>query len=294
MKIMFRNCFLLLVLFVSLSLSAQNSLLDELEESNNNDKVDVTSVFKSYKLVNFETPKLVPKDHLNFIVAHRFGTIKNGLEDLFGLDYASTRLQFVYGLTEKINVSFSRSKYRRMYDVGIKYSIINQQKNGFPFTIAGHHMLGVNTLYNKESYPSLEFSNRLGTTHQIIIASKINDKLSVELIPTLLHDGVVQEEGQDNLQYAIGIGGRYLFTKRMGIIADYGLHLNRVDNSMYKNVLSVGFEIETGGHVFQLHFSNAQAIYENAFITEATGNWLKRDVFFGFNINRIFNLKSKK
>ncbi|GGF62616.1 hypothetical protein GCM10011397_02110 [Wenyingzhuangia marina] len=255
---------------------------------------EVSSTFKSYKLVNFETPKLVPKNHLNFIVAHRFGSVKNGIEDLFGLDIASTRLQFVYGLSDKINLSFSRSKFRRTYDFGAKYHIINQKKNGFPFTIAGHHLLGIDTSLDENLLPGIRFANRLRSTHQLIMASKINDKLSVEFVPTILHDGLVELEEQDNLQYALGFGGRYLFTKRMGIVVDYGLHLNRASTSPYKNVFSIGYEIETGGHVFQLHFSNAQGMYENAFITQAAGDWSKRDFFFGFNINRIFNLKSKK
>ncbi|MDO3693850.1 DUF5777 family beta-barrel protein [Wenyingzhuangia sp. chi5] len=281
-------------LLLSGSLFAQNSLLDQLNETDSDEKVVVTSTFKGYKLVNFETPKLVPKNHLNFIVAHRFGTIKNGIDDLFGLDYASTRLQFVYGLTDKINLSFSRSKFRKTYDFGAKYHIINQKKDGFPFTIAGHHLLGIDTSLDKDLLPGLEFSNRLRSTHQLIMASKINEKLSVEFVPTILHDGLVEVDEQDNLQYALGFGGRYLFTKRMGIVVDYGLHLNRASTSPYRNVFSIGYEIETGGHVFQLHFSNAQGMYENAFITQAGGNWSKRDVFFGFNISRIFNLKSKK
>lgn len=293
-KNMFRIYQFFFVLLISFSSNAQNGLLDLLEESNSNNTVEVTSVFKSYKLVNFETPKLVPKSHLNFNVSHRFGTIKNGIEDLFGLDYASTRLQFVYGLTDKINISFSRSKFRKTYDFGAKYHIINQQKNGFPFTMAGHHLLGIDTSLKKDILPGLTFSNRLKSTHQLIVASKINEKLSVELIPTILHDGLVEIDEQDNLQYAIGFGGRYLFTKRMGFLVDYGLHLNRASTSPYKNVFSVGYEIETGGHVFQLHFSNAQGMYENAFITQAGGDWSKRDVFLGFNISRIFNLKSKK
>ena len=286
--------FLVFLLLCNVSLFSQSNLLDMIDDDTDEASIEVSSTFKSYKLVNFETPKLVPKNHLNFIVAHRFGSVKNGIEDLFGLDIASTRLQFVYGLSDKINLSFSRSKFRRTYDFGAKYHIINQKKNGFPFTIAGHHLLGIDTSLDENLLPGIKFANRLRSTHQLIMASKINDKLSVEFVPTILHDGLVELEEQDNLQYALGFGGRYLFTKRMGIVVDYGLHLNRASTSPYKNVFSIGYEIETGGHVFQLHFSNAQGMYENAFITQAAGDWSKRDFFFGFNINRIFNLKSKK
>lgn len=281
------------MMFFTLQLKAQNSLLGQLESTNTEVKPLVKSTFKSYKLVNFETTKLVPKNHLNFIVAHRFGTIKNGIEDLFGLDIASTRLQFVYGLTDKINLSFSRSKFERTYDFGGKYLLVNQQVKGFPLSIAGHHTMAINTLLTSAIFPELEFKHRLRSMHQLLIASKINKKLSVEFIPTILHDGLVSLDSQDNWQYALGFGGRYLLTKRMGLIADYGWHLNRASDSPFKNVFSLGWEIETGGHVFQLHFSNAQGMFENAFINQAIGDWSKRDIYFGFNINRVFNLKKK-
>jgi len=282
------------ILFLCFVTTQGQSLLDELEQESRNEKTNITSTFKSFKLVSFETPKLVPKKHLNFIVAHRFGTIKNGIEDLYGLDFASTRLQFVYGLTPKINLSFARSKFERTYDFGTKYQITTQKQNGFPFTIAGHHLLAINTQLEdqRDVLPGLENKHKLRSSHQLLIASKINKKLSVEIVPTLLHDGLVKYNDQNNWQYALGLGGRYLVTKRMGLIVDYGLHLNRSTSTeeIYNNVFSLGLEIETGGHVFQLHFSNAQGMFENAFINQANGDWSERDIFFGFNINRIFKL----
>ncbi len=278
---------------ISTTGNAQN-LLDSLEEQNKKEPVKVTSTFKSYKLINFETPKLVPKKHLNFIVAHRFGLVSNGVEDLFGLDFANTRLRFVYGLFDKINISFSRSKLAKPIDVTLKYVLANQLKNGFPFTIAANHVLGIDASLKKEIFPKLKFSNRLRSTHQLLVAHKVNESLSLEFIPTIFHDGLVQQQTQDNLQYALGFGGRYLFTKRMGFVVDYGLHLNRAKESPFNNALAVGLEIETGGHVFQLHFSNAQGMFENAFLADATGDWTKGEVFFGFNINRVFDLGKKK
>lgn len=291
---MFKKILLLLMISLSTVSFSQNSLLNKLHEKNNHKKSEVSSIFKSYKLVNFETTKLVSKGDLNFIVAHRFGTIKNGIEDLFGLDQASTRLQFVYGLTDGINLSFSRSKFGQTYDFGTKYKIINQSKNGSRVSIAGHHLLAINTQLDDTFLPGLEFENRLHSAHQLLIASKINNRLSVELIPTISHDGLVKDSNQENWQYALGFGGRYLITKRMGIIADYGWHLNRSSTSLFNNPLSVGIEIETGGHVFQLHFSNAQGMFENAYLNQASGDWSEGDIFFGFNINRNFNLGSKK
>lgn len=280
---------LLVVFLVTISISAQDNLLKELENKNNVTNNSISSTFKSFKIVNLETPKLVAKKQLNFVVAHRFGTIKNGFEDLFGLDLANTRLSFTYGLTEKINVSFARSRFGNPYSFGVKYNLATQKKDGFPFTIAGLNQLGINDQLSKTTLPGLGFKNRLTSTHQLIIASKINNKLSLEFVPTFLHDGLVVEQKQDNAQYALGFGGRYLFTKRMGIVVDYAAHLNRANQSNFNNPLSIGLEIETGGHVFQLSFSNAQGMYENSFINRADGDWLKGDIFFGFSINRIFD-----
>ena len=279
--------------FLSLCCFAQADLLNQLLEDQGEVKKKVDYTFKSYKLINFETPKLVAKKHLNFTIFHRFGSVSSGIETLYGIDQASTRLQFVYGLTDHINISFSRSKFERSYDFGAKYHITKQKKHGFPFTMAGNHLLVINTEFSKEVFPGLDFTNRLRSTNQLIVASKINDKISIEFLPTVLHDGLVEFKDQSNWQFALGTGARFLLTKRMGIILDYGIHFNRsvLSREKYNNPLSIGFEVETGGHVFQIHLSNSQGMFENAFINQANGDWSQGDVFLGFNINRIFNFQ---
>ena len=107
-------------------------------------------------------------------------------------------------------------------------------------------------------------------------------------MPTVFHDNYVQVNDQDNTQYALGLGGRYKLTKRWSINVDYGWHLNRSDNSPFKNPLSIGFDLETGGHVFQMHFTNAQGMNTNTFLGQATGDWGDGDFFFGFNLSRVF------
>ncbi|WP_238528006.1 DUF5777 family beta-barrel protein [Aquimarina agarivorans] len=258
-------------------------------------KKTVQSAFKSYKLINFETTKLVPKHHLNLVIAHRFGTVKNGIDDLFGLDQASTRIQFIYGLTKAINISFSRSKFDKTYDLATKYKLVNQQNNGFPFNLAGYNLIAVNTALDKELsvLPKLEFENRLRYTNQLIISRKFNSKLSLEVIPTFFYDGLVRSPEQENAQYAVGLGGKYQITKRFGVVVDYGAHLNRAKNTGFRDPLSVGVEIETGGHVFQLHFTNAQGMFENAFLSNASGDWSDGNFFFGFNLHRDFLLNRK-
>jgi len=284
--------FLIISLFYLNTLFAQDDLLQSLQSKNTKHKV--SSTFKSIKLINFETTKLVPKKHLNFIIAHRFGSIQNGFEDLFGLDAASTRIQFIYGITDNLNVSFSRSRLNRTYDFATKYRIKTQETNGFPVTINGYHLLAINTALSEDDFSSFSFDNRLGYTSQLIVAHKFSSKASIQVSPTLLYEGLTFTEDEDNLQYAIGFGGRLLFTKRVALIADYGLHLNRASSSRFNNPLALGVEIETGGHVFQLTFSNAQGLFENAFINRAEGSWEDLNIFFGFNLNRTFDLKKRK
>lgn len=268
-------------------LYSQDDLLDEIN-TDSQEKQHATAAFKGLKVVNFESTKLVAKDELTFIVSHRFGSIKNGIDTFFGLDEAVTRLNFVYGISEGINIGVSRSSFLKIYDISTKYRLLRQEKNGFPVTIVGYNAILINTALEKDDLPLLEFKHRLGYTVQFLVSRKINTDFSVELAPTFFHDNYVVVDEQSNSQFALGLGGRYKLTNRWSVNADYGLHLNRASNSPFKNPLSIGFDLETGGHVFQMHFSNAQAMNTNGFLGQGTGDWSDGNIFFGFNLSRTF------
>ena len=278
---------LIIFLLTPLFVDAQDDLLDEID-TNATEGQYATAAFKGLKIVNFESTKLVAKDELTFIVSHRFGSVKNGIDTFFGLDEAVTRIHFVYGITDAINIGVSRSSFLKIYDVTAKYRLVRQEENGFPFTIVGFNALLINTALERENLPLLKFKHRLGYTAQILISRKINTDFSIELAPTFFHDNYVQMDEQSNSQFALGFGGRYKLGKRWSVNADYGLHLNRASNSPFKNPLSIGLDLETGGHVFQMHFSNAQAMNTNGFLGQGTGDWLDGDVYFGFNLSRRF------
>lgn len=278
---------LIIFLLTPLFVDAQDDLLDEID-TNATEGQYATAAFKGLKIVNFESTKLVAKDELTFIVSHRFGSVKNGIDTFFGLDEAVTRIHFVYGITDAINIGVSRSSFLKIYDITAKYRLVRQEENGFPFTIVGFNALLINTALEKENLPLLKFKHRLGYTAQILISRKINTDFSIELAPTFFHDNYVQMDEQSNSQFALGFGGRYKLGKRWSVNADYGLHLNRASNSPFKNPLSIGLDLETGGHVFQMHFSNAQAMNTNGFLGQGTGDWLDGDVYFGFNLSRRF------
>jgi opacity protein-like surface antigen len=270
----------------TLATYAQDDLLNEIDTVSV-DKT-VSAAFKSLKIVNLESTKLAAKGDFYFVVSHRFDYVKNGFDDFFGLDNANTRLQFVYGLTPWLNVQASRSGFNKTYEFAGKYSLMHQVIDGFPFEIVGFNSLAINTALEKELLPLLAFKDRLSYVTQLLVSRKFNEKLSLEVAPTFFHENYVVDDNQDNSQFALGFGGRYKLTSRWSLNIDYAAHLNRASNSPYTNPLSIGFDLETGGHVFQMHFTNSLAMHEAGFLGSTSGKWNKGEIAFGFNLVRVF------
>ena len=275
---------LLLVLLSPLLSMAQEDLLAGLDSVPKNQAVE--SAFKALKIVNIESTKLAAKGDFYFVVAHRFGSVKDGFEGAYGLDNAVTQLKFLYGVTKWLTLSAARSE--PAYDFSMKYRLQEQIKDGFPVAIVGFNSIGFNNTLKEANYPKMEFNDRMIFVSQVLISRKCTDKLSLEVAPTFFHENFVDNDLQDNSQYAVGVGGRYKMTKRLSLNIDYAAHLNRDSSSIYKDPLSIGVDLETGGHVFQMHFSSSQGIHEAGFLGQTTGDWGKGDVFFGFNLLRVF------
>jgi hypothetical protein len=288
---------LILIILFPILVYSQNNLLSEIDTIKTDTKVE--SAFKSLKIVNLESTKLAGKGDLYLVVAHRFDYVNNGFDDFFGIDNANTQIKFVYGFKDWLTVHIARSGFEKTIDAGIKYRLMSQENEGFPFTIVGFNSLAVNAEMKVENYPKLEFKNRLSYVSQLLISRKFTDKLSLEIAPTYFHENtlkdildknntVIKPNPQSNEQYAIGIGGRYKFAKRWSLNMDYAAHLNRANQSIYTNPFSVGFDLETGGHVFQMHFTNSRAMNESGFLGQTTGSWSKGEIAFGFNLVRVF------
>ena len=280
--------FKILIIFICFTYFgfAQDDLLTEIDVESES-STTVSSVFKGLKIINFESTKLVGKGGFYFVVSHRFGSVKNGFENLFGLDEAVTHLNFIYGLTEGINLSASRSSNQKIYELASKFRIIKQSER-FPFSVVGYTSVLANTALSTDNLPKLEFKHRLSYVAQLLISRKVNNKLSLQFTPTFFHDNYVVNDLQDNSQYGLIFGGRYKIGKRWSFNLEYGTHLNRAKNSLYNNPLSLGFDLETGGHVFQLHFTNSQFMNANGVLGNSTGDWSEGDFYFGFNISRSF------
>tara|TARA_B100000809_G_C15022248_1_gene488880 strand:+ start:83 stop:937 length:855 start_codon:yes stop_codon:yes gene_type:complete len=266
--------------------NAQDNLLNML--AGDDEPIYVSYLFKGTKVVNGQSVELPAKGVLQFNIQHRFGTLNSGLYNLYGLDFSQVRLSFDYGIKDWLAVSIGRSSSLKTIDANSKIRIKRQVKNGFPFTIVANSAVYLKQWqYDDAQKESFLLTNQLSYANQILIARKINRDLTLQLSPTMVHYNLVEIKDEPNDKYAIGFGGRQKLTNRISVNAEYFYQLNDKRNN---NVLSLGFDIQTGGHVFQLHLSNSPAMIDPEFITQTTGEWLKGDIYFGFNISRVFTL----
>jgi hypothetical protein len=162
-----------------------------------------------------------------------------------------------------------------------------------PVSVSALSSIAVTSVKWSDTGRNNYFSSRLYYVQQLLIARKISQSFSVQIAPTFVHRNLVATELDPNDFFAVGAGGRMKLTKRISLNAEYYYMINpgKDINQKFYNPLSVGFDIETGGHVFQLIFTNSLAMIEKGFIGETTGSWGKGDIHFGFNISRVFTLK---
>ena len=280
----------------SLVLNAQESMLDLL--SDDEPTVDyATAGFKTTRIINGHSFEMNSEGVLDFKISHRFGRLNGGAYELFGLYAASIRIGLDYGVTPWLNVGVGRSSVGKVYDGFVKMKFLRQQtgKRNIPISMLWVSDMAVSSLKNTNSEiePYLN-SHRLFYTHQLIVGRKFTDGISVQFMPSIVHRNFVMTRAESNDVLVLGVGGRMKLSKRLALNVEYYYTLPNQLDPRYTNSLSIGFDIETGGHVFQLHFTNSTGMVENAFMTETTGDWLKGDIHFGFNVSRVFTLYRPK
>ncbi len=291
----------LLIFFclISSQIFAQDDLIKMLDDETKDQKTFTTATFKATRLINGQTIETVGKNQLNFWISHRFGALNSGfIDNFFGLDEARIRLGLEYGITNQLTIGIGRSSQEKMYDFYGKYKLL-RQSNSMPVTLTLYASNAVSTVATgsilesgtvMKYYDNLE---RMTYTGQILLARKFSDKFSLQVMPTLIHFNKAETVDTPNEMVALGVGGRIKLTKRLSISGEYYANFNRPASSNYHNSLALGFDIETGGHVFQLHFTNARGMIERQFIAQTSKQWSDGGIFYGFNIARGFSLDKK-
>jgi Membrane bound beta barrel domain (DUF5777) len=285
---------------------AQDDLMKMLDaETAKEKKRDyTTATFKTSRLINGHSIENAAAGVLDLKISHRFGMVNKGGYEFFGLDQATMRLGLDYGISNRLMVGIGRSTFQKQYDAFGKFKILRQSKGGrwpSPVSISAVSTIMLKTLKWEDPTRKNFYTSRLSYAHQLIIARKFSEGLSLQLMPSLVHYNIVQATVDPNDIFAMGVGGRIKLSKRLSFNAEYYhiLPVSIVAGEGYmipgtKNSLAVGFDIETGGHVFQLHFTNSTGMTEKTFITETTGDFFKGDIHFGFNVSRVFTIKDKR
>lgn len=273
-----------------------SSLLKMLDDSMASTKkpIPVTGTFKGTHIINIQSVEAPAKQVLMFWIMHRFGQLNDGGYQLFGLDNATMRFGFDYGITDRLSVGIGRSTFEKTFDGTVKYKLLRQTGDSHvPLTADLFGGIYYKTL-KYDDKPYLNTTYRTSYAAELLLARKFNRNLSIQLTPIFLHYNLVQTTGDKNNIFAMGFGGRIKLTRRTSLNAEYNyLPTGQVNSMTVHSSLSLGFDIETGGHVFQLHVTNSQGMIDPVFISQTTGTWGKGNIFFGFNVSRAFNTVKK-
>ena len=269
------------------------ALLQGLAEAPKDEPVIAT--FKATRLINQQTIEVGGTRSLDFRIHHHFGLFNSGAYDFWGIDGgASIRLGLEYSYNGRLQFGLGRTSYEKQIDGFLKYRLLRQSKSGsMPISVtlfSGAYRNGVNGLkisgVDKFNYAS----DRLSFVQQIIIARKIDEKLSIQITPTIVHYNLVENLADNNDAYFLGIAGRYKISNRTAITYEYGAKLLNYSESKYYDSMGIGLDIETGGHVFQMFLTNSFGMTENQTFARTNSSWADRGFRLGFNVSRMFTL----
>ena len=288
---------IIILLSATFTAYGQNDLMNLLDSTAKPVINYTTATFKSTRIMNGHSIERMQKGQLDVRISHRFGTINSGAYNFFGLDQATIHLGLEYGITNWLMVGIGRGTYEKTVDGFTKFSILRQSDGArvMPVSLTFFSSVAVNGLHWSDPTRTNYFSSRLDYTNQILIARKFSKIFSFQITPSMVHRNLVPTELDPNDLWALGAGGRIKLSKRISLNGEYYYVINKTNymSQPIYNPLSVGIDIETGGHVFQIILTNSTATIEKGFIGETTGKWSKGDIHIGFNISRVFNLSKK-
>ncbi|MCK5467080.1 MAG: hypothetical protein KAI99_01180 [Cyclobacteriaceae bacterium] len=266
--------------------------MDLLEEDEEQEVKYITAAFKGTHVINGHSTKTKNKGELDFLIYHRFGPVNSGIQEFFGLDQANMRLGFEYGLSDQLDLGIGRSTYEKTYDGFVKWKFLRQKTGAenFPVNIVWLSSIAIPTIEINEP---LSTADRMGFTHQLMISRKFGQNFTFQIMPGMIHLNTVPKTTDDNDIFYIGGAFRYKITRSLALTGEYYYRFNPIESIRTYDVVGFGVDIETGGHVFQLHITNSRPTFEKGFITDTKDDFWDGDIRFGFNISRTFQLGKK-
>ncbi len=279
------------IIFFGIAALAQSQDLLDLIDEEEVPKEFVVNAYKSTRIVNTHSTEFVGRGVLDVRILHRFGPVGGGVSTLFGLDQASMRLGLDYGIMKRLTVGVGRSNVNREFDGFVKYRPLWQATGprSSPVSVVLIAGLTLNTMPEDPTRVNF-YTSRLAYYFQAAISRKFNERLTLQLTPGIVHYNLVPLAADHNDIPAVGFGGRFKLSKRIAFNWDYQYVSPQFLSTGYGSYAGAGLDIETGGHVFQLHFSNSVGMNERAFITRTPADISKTSIRFGFNLSRVFTL----
>lgn len=279
---------------------AQGDLMSLLEEGDDTIVNYTFATFKNTRLITGHSVETNAEGVLQFNIGHRFGRVNSGWRNLFGIDNSTIRMEFQYGITDRLNIGLSRSSFQKTYDGMIKYKLLRQKTGAETFPFTATVVSNMYCLANEWPNPDREnyFSSRLSYHHSLLLARKFGGKFSFQFSPTVVHRNLVRLEGDRNTVFSLGSGASLELTGSLRLNAESflifpGQFESKIGGETVKSAFSIGVDLETGGHVFQMHLTNSRGMTEKILIGETTGSWANGDIHFGFNISRVFTANRK-
>jgi hypothetical protein len=253
--------------------------------------------FKTTRIVIGQSIENTPQGNILLTITHHFGALNTGYENLFGLKQAAFRFGAEYGVTRRLVLGVGLNTDRNTWDGFLKYKILRQKSGGkkFPFSLTAFANTAIYT--TKWEVPDRKnyFTSRISYCFQALMARKFNNWLTLQITPSMVHKNLVPTSADHNDIFTLGAGGRVKVSDRVSINAEYHhIFPGQVVSYDVYDSFSVGVDIETGGHIFQIFLTNSTGENEEGFLANTTGRWNKGDIFLGFNINRIFTVFEPK
>jgi len=296
------------LLALAFTAKSQDDLLKLVDTTKSRD-TRIQPTWKDTKLINVETAKTLDPGVMEFFISHRFGNVggqgNGGFHTFYGFDIASDiDFAFQFGITKNLMIGISRSKQQELIDLDAKYKLITQT-TVTPVSLAIYGDAGITPELNSTFYSAADSAfqrsviDKLSYFGEFILDRRFNDHISWELLGGVQHRNyVIAAENPNNGAIDqntipfMATGGRIMFNKHSSLVFDYYYIMSpyRMNNKAFHNPISVGYEVETGGHVFEINFSNAGYLNENNIIPYTTDNWLKGGFKLGFSISRVFNI----
>jgi hypothetical protein len=269
---------------------------DSLKDKQSGKTIYTDETFKSSRVILGQTVENPPNGALVLLISHHFGAINTGSYEFFGLDQASTRIGLEYGINNFMAIGVGRSTYQKTFDGYLKFRVLRQSrgKRNIPLSISVFGNMAVNTLKLSDPKEKDYFDARLSYCTELILARKFGNVFSLQIAPTWVHKNLVPTPQDHNDLFSIGTGVSFRISDLVSLNGEYHYLIPHQHLSNTTNSISISCDIKIGQHVFQLFLTNSQANFEQAFITETTGKWYNGDIYFGFNIHRLFTLKNPK